>query len=133
MKQFMSLREFLVLRDTWDGRRYTEHKTAEEWLAHYEIAKLSYETYGAKGPPFGSEVVTLRAGFGSGGPGAIRILRGTYPGDDRCFLLTAPPCGLRGAGTGGGKYVGTIAHWWKEFCAQEHEKQALALLELRDW
>lgn len=99
MKEFISLREFLLLKDPFykDNSRsvhrgdYLDYRKgwsmAEEAVMRYDIAKASWEMYGDEGPPFGSIVRTLQSGHG-GGPGVEATLTGLFERDPRCFLLT---------------------------------------------
>lgn len=90
-KQFMSLREFLLLRDPHDKEHprsswSCESPRPEHIVLRYELAKSSWEKYGDEGPPAGTIVQALRQGFG--GYGRIKIV-GNYEHDDR-FLHALP-------------------------------------------
>lgn len=101
MKQFMDLREFMMLKDPLYKKKSDERSVhrnevfdwrkglsnAEDVLMRYDIAKASWEKYGDEGPPFGSKVQTLHSGHG-GGPGVIATLAGIFDRDKRFFLLT---------------------------------------------
>jgi hypothetical protein len=76
MNEFMTLREFMELKDPISKDRSahrggllascTQKKlgrfttsSAEDILMRYDIAKTSWEKYGPEGPPIGTKVVTL--------------------------------------------------------------------------
>lgn len=113
---FISLAEFLVLPDDYDGREFNHHKTGPFWLKWYEVAKASYEKYGPDGPPIGTKVITLRAGFGGGGLD-IRTFTGIYTDDPRYFLLEH-----RYRRSGYDETTRSLSArntWWRDFCVKE--------------
>lgn len=99
MKEFISLREFLLLTEPRDKFHRPIHRNelladssntlsnSQDLVRRYDIAKASWEKYGDEGPSFGSKVETLYAGHG-GGPGVLAVLTGIYSHDEHDFLLT---------------------------------------------
>ena len=95
MDKFHSMEDF-CLRCSGELKGYPSrginiHMDGASWAKYYLTAKASWEKYGNCGPPIGSKVETLRAGF-SGGSGAIRFIleikdigAGNKP--YMCFLL----------------------------------------------
>lgn len=122
MKEFMDLREFILLKDPFDKdyprsvhrNEVLDHRkglsSAEDVLLRYDIAKASWEKYGDDGPPFGSLVQTLHSGHG-GGPGVIATLTGLFERDPRCFLLTRKEWGERNKEREGHSLV-ERTQWW---------------------
>lgn len=99
MKQFMGLREFLLLKDPTDqyGRSVFRgdflpqnarngSSSAMDCVDRYDIAKASWEQFGAEGPPIGTQVEMLEAGHG-GSAGVIRTFGGVYDSDTRFFQV----------------------------------------------
>jgi len=87
MGKFYDLREFLLLKDPdrdnvsiHCGEPLSRNSIAEDLVNRYDIAKRSWETYGDKGPPIGSRIITLRSGFG-GSAGVVLTLSSYYDGD----------------------------------------------------
>lgn len=119
-RKFMSLQEFLALRDPYDGREYAEYRTAEQWLRFFEVAKRSYETYGGAGPPEGSVIITLRAGFAGGGLNR-RILGGTLESDERCLVVLVPINDYEDER----RCLASKEHWWREFYVEEQHEEGL--------
>jgi len=112
MTEFPSLREFMLLNDcegrsVWEGR-WTCMSPAE-WVARYDEAKRSWETYGDE-VPFGKTVMTLFPGHG-GGAGMLKLLVGFYGGDDRFYHLVDQDTGHSS--------ISDVAHWWTEFAVVE--------------
>ncbi len=100
MKDFITLEEFLLLRDDSDfePKRSLGHLThgsffndgwdlGHEIVQRYKLARLNWEKYGEAGPERGSNVITLVSGHG-GGVGVIRRFDGIYLNDPRFFALT---------------------------------------------
>lgn len=88
---FMTLEEFLAFEAEpgikgREGSPFFMARYGFGWLAYYKVAKFSFEKYGEKGPPIGSEIITLRIGFG-GSAGSERIFQGLYDDDPRFFVL----------------------------------------------
>jgi len=119
-KEFISLREYLLLCEPWDNPPYRSiHKNesldhscfdmAQDLVKRYDLAKLLYEKYGDEGPPINSFVMTLHSGHG-GRVGCKRKFIGTNPEDDRLFLLedVNDPHNQR-------SLVDKV-HWWNEIC-----------------
>lgn len=98
---FMELREFLLLKDTTDyepkrslflrgGQILSnQYSSAEDYVARYDAAKSSWETFGADGPPIGSLVEMLESGHG-GIIGVIRRMQGIRDSDTRFFNVSKP-------------------------------------------
>lgn len=100
MKEFMSLRDFLLLRDPTDlynepayygaPMLFKNQKSGASYgmdcVDRYDIAKNSWEQYGEEGPPFGSKVEMLVPGHG-GDVGSILTFDGIYPYDTRFFQV----------------------------------------------
>lgn len=90
MLNFVSLKDFLLLKDPFDDYGAFLHSTsypAYQWVQLYDLAKESFEKYGNNGPPIGSKVITLRPGHG-GCEGSIRIFNGIDDGDKRFFVIS---------------------------------------------
>lgn len=99
MKEFMGLREFLLLKytiDTYPPRPVYngELLPSKDWrdfggdlVRRYDYAKASWEKYGEEGPPIGSKVMTLQGGHG-GGVWVQRIFEGIYDRDSRFFSIS---------------------------------------------
>ena len=96
--EFMSLRDFLLLKDPFDRepkrsafrygdqiawRRFAPFESA---VLHYDIAKESWDKFGPEGPPVGTKVQTLISGH-CGGSGALRTFAGVFERDPRFFVL----------------------------------------------
>ncbi len=90
MKEFYSLREFLLLKDplykSEDRSIFNESASPEYWVKRYDLAKSSYEEYGQEGPPINSQVITLVSGHG-GCAGVQRKFIGIYKDDERFFAI----------------------------------------------
>lgn len=111
--KFFDLETFQALPDGpfvgADGaREHMTPRTGSEWIALYQTAKKSFEKYGTAGPPVGSRVLTLRAGFGCSGSGVARIFDGKYWADERYFVLSDP-------GKDSSIYLSYRNLWWREF------------------
>lgn len=123
MKEFMSLREFLlqphdcVTADPW--RLSTE---GHDFVRRYDMAKSSYEKYGDD-PPIGKTAVTLVSGFG-GAAGLRRKIVGTLSShrDDQPFIVLEGlafdpaeykmrPC----------QYLADRSIWWRQFYIEEEK------------
>lgn len=100
MKEFLSLREFMLLPNDHRICRLE----APHWLWFYDRAKASWEQFGDDGPPLGSIVTTLFAGHG-GGPGCVRRFDGCCQRDDRYFALSRE---------GDGTSLVERPTWWHE-------------------
>lgn len=102
MKPFMSLREFLLLRDTtarYDTSVFrggmmpskrggiSPYSHQEDSVHRYDAAKASWEEFGQDGPPVGTKVEMLEAGHG-GLEGAIRTMEGISRSDPRFFEVS---------------------------------------------
>lgn len=100
MQEFMSLREFLLLKNplcptrsalSEIGRmRHNEIKLTsygEDLVERYDIAKASWMKYGVEGPPVGVQVEMLEHGHGSAFIGAIRTFEGICPYDKLFFQV----------------------------------------------
>lgn len=102
-KSFMTLEEFLLLRDVdiplstrmtkWLTQR--DFDVGLELVNRYRIAQSSFNVYGADGPPDGTKVYTLVSGHG-GGPGMLKTLKAWTDGNcwpsrqaSSYFLLTS--------------------------------------------
>lgn len=91
-KEFMSLREFLLLLDPMyppDRKRsifrsWVEPEKMVEW---YDKAKASWEVYGDAGPFIGDKVEMFQAGHG-GREGVVRTFEGEDPEDSRMFCVS---------------------------------------------
>lgn len=109
MKEFPSLREFLLLRDPFDtnntAHRFTDIDPAK-FVAYYDTCKTSWEKYGDEGPPVGSLVRALVSGCG-GGDGVLRIFTGVWASGHRWFELTRKD--------GSRPSLVTREHWWLTF------------------
>jgi len=123
-KEFISLREFLLLKDPYKNEYYTQAHRAHEWVALYEIAKLSFDEYGENGPPVGTKVSTLRAGFGCYGPGVVRIVSENTVEKDGFIKITDK----KGEHT----YI-VHSPWWLDIVPTSLEEKALSLLERKYW
>lgn len=98
---FMTIEEFL---GSFEGNRLHLIKDAGGWLEYYETARASFEKYGPEGPPYGTEVKTLRPGFG-GKAGVIRTLVEYTSGPERYIGLKRDD----------GLSISERAHWWCDF------------------
>jgi hypothetical protein len=96
MSKFMTLREFLLLKDPLDSEPKRSifrndlpfrniYSAQEQSVMWYDIAKTSWDLYGAEGPPIGCNVEMLQAGHG-GDAGVIRTFEGVY--DDNFFSVS---------------------------------------------
>ncbi len=109
-KEFMSLLDFLMFRDPFNQRsihgnipldcgyiKGIESK-AQALVLVYEIAKISWNSYGNDGPENGAVVITLNSGYGSNAL-VNRIFNGINPKDQRLFLLE-------------GRFLLNKDYWW---------------------
>jgi hypothetical protein len=126
---FISVEQWLDLREE-DGREFWHFAPAPYWLQWYKVAKASYEKWGPEGPPVGTKVITLRAGFG--GPALIvRTFKGIFDRDPRFFVLeyidtqwcgqtadracTNPLHDTQHVRQG----ISWRSTWWRDFCVKE--------------
>lgn len=135
MKEFISLREFLLL-ESKTYKRSVHHQNcmlaiykrrnfndkyiwaecfAQDFVNRYDIAKESWEKYGEAGPPIGSIVETLVSGYG-GYSGQIRIFEGINKEDDRLFVISRP----EGNGYDKEIYLVERKTWWTEIMVIEN-------------
>lgn len=122
MKEFLSLREFCLLKDPFDPTRPAHDNcplsqqilsSAEDIVIRYDIAKKSWERWGDDGPPIGSKVLTLVPGHG-GGPFCTRKLSGIFERDDKFFIITQK--------TGSNKFSESLvnrSYWWLEIATPD--------------
>ncbi len=98
------------LKSFGDDRVVTQSISAEGWLEYYRRAKASFEKYGLEGPPFGSKVCTLRAGFG-GYRGLTRTLR-DYMDDKQTYFRLWDDTDKSPHARG---YLSKVTLWWQDF------------------
>lgn len=125
MTEFPSLEEFLLMKDPTDryGRSIHSHDMlpeawrrgltpAQDMVFRYRLAKKNWELCGDAGPPIGSKVITLRAGYGGGG-GLIRVV--SHLNKDTRFLTLIEPKPVHERLSELG-YLLSVHHWWVEVC-----------------
>jgi len=98
--EFMSFEDFVLL-DT--DTSTTHHCSGLHWLVWYAAARENWERFGGNLPPVGTQVKTLRSGFG-GGPGALRVID-----EISSYLSLVNPYDT------GTKYGSDLKTWFRDF------------------